>query len=110
MSQRTFVDEARDCLVWAAELKGSSEEAFLLRLADEFSRLAFMRLEPSSFSAADRSYYARRSAEERRAASSAAHPQAQAAHLAMAEHYRRISKAEPPAAADSIAGHVGFAA
>lgn len=92
MFERTLADEANDCRTWADELDGTPEQPFLRRLADEFDRLAFIRVEPDAFSADDARYYARRAAEELHAGSKALHPNARAAHLAIAEHYRRVSQ------------------
>ncbi|WP_294173718.1 hypothetical protein [uncultured Sphingomonas sp.] len=91
MFERTLADEANECRTWAEEFQGTPEQPFFQRLADEFDRLAFIRLEPGSYSADDASYYARRAAQEMLAGRKAHHPKARAAHLAIAAHYRRVS-------------------
>ena len=91
MSQHNLAEEANKCRTWAAELQGTPEQPFLLRLAGEFDRLASMSSVAPDVSADDAAYYARRAAQEMQAVSTAQHPNARAAHLAIAEQYRRFA-------------------
>ena len=84
--------EAANCRSMAYEFQGRPEEALLLRLADEFDRLAVERDWPLGFNAMDLSYFAKRATQETTAAVRARSPKARLAHLSMAQRYARLSR------------------
>ena len=84
--------EAADCRSMAYEFQGHPEEALLLRIAEEFDRLAVERDWPLGFNAKDLSYFAKRATQETTAAVRATNPKARLAHLRMAQRYARLSR------------------
>lgn len=84
--------EAADCRSLAYQFRGRPEEAVLLRLADEFDKLAGERGWPAGFSESDLSYFAARACQEKTAAVRATDPRARLAHLKMAQRYALLSR------------------
>lgn len=85
--------EAVDCRSLARELHGRPEEPILLRLADEFDRVAVQQSSPAGYQESDLAYFAKRASQETAAAVKARHPKARLAHLKMAQRYDGLSHA-----------------
>lgn len=85
--------EAVDCRSLARELHGRPEEPILLRLAEEFDRVAVQRGSPVGYHESEIAYFAKRADQETAAAVGARHPSARLAHLQMAQRYEGLSLA-----------------
>ena len=79
--------EAETCRSLAKQMRGAAEEIISLRLAHEFDRLACGTSGEDTPAHEMFTYYSSREAQELRAATQAAHPNARKAHLALAHRY-----------------------
>ena len=87
MSKCSPAVEAEACRSLAKQLSGAPEEIISLRLANEFDRLACGTLGHDTAGHEMFTYYSSREAQELRAATQAAHPNARKSHLALAHRY-----------------------
>jgi TorA maturation chaperone TorD len=92
MATFSLPGEAAECWTLAQWFAGRPEEALLLRLAEEFERLAVQSNWPTGFDEDDGQHFARRARQECSAAVDAKHPSARLAHLKMAQRYERLAQ------------------